>query len=366
MIDSPSGRGGLPEHHIIVRDVAATLVHHIWLILGVTGLIVALAAAYSYTRPMRYTAKSEVLVAPVLSALDTSSAKNTSADTETRVATSLAVADIAKKALSSPIDAARLANRVTADMSQGSLILSVSYTARTAAEAQAGANAFASAYLSYREQLASESVQQKSASLARRLQAVSAKIKQVNARIAAQPANRPAAADLQNQIVLLQGSYAALQNQLVAVSSLTTNAGQIIQAATAPKSPASPRHGFDLTLGVVIGLMLGAWLALLRDGHRRPIRYPDALEDVLGAPVLASIPKIRRGETGLVLDRAPGSHTAHAYRTLRAALLARCEGMEIKTILVTSADAGDGKTATATNLGAALARDRKAGCAGVG
>ena len=354
-MDPPSGTARWPQQHVVLRDVVAMLFRRKWLILGTTALIISLAAAYSYTRVETYSAKAEVLVSAVLRPLDSTDAKSTSAETETRVATSLAVAEIARAALSSPLEGDALAKHATADMSQGSLILSLSYSAETPDEAAKGANAFANAYLSYREGLAAHSVQQKSESLAGELRSVNETIKAINAKIASQSSNSQDIADLQSKVVVLQASSVALQNQLVAVSSLTTHAGEVIEAASPPTSPASPRHTLDLVVGAFIGLILAVMLALVLDGPRHPLRYPDALEDVIGAPVLASIPKVRRRRATAIVTGDPRSHAAHAYRTLRIALLARCSGSGIKTILVTSANAGDGKTATAANLAAALA-----------
>ena len=52
----------------------------------------------------------------------------------------------------------------------------------------------------------------------------------------------------------------------------------------------------------------------------------------------------------LVTIDEPRSPAAEAYRTLRTNLLAACKSAKVRTILVTGARQGEGKTTTAVNL----------------
>lgn len=54
---------------------------------------------------------------------------------------------------------------------------------------------------------------------------------------------------------------------------------------------------------------------------------------------------------------APGSVTAEQYRSIRARILQAANGHAVHTVLVTSAQRGDGKTQTAASLGLTMAQD---------
>lgn len=63
----------------------------------------------------------------------------------------------------------------------------------------------------------------------------------------------------------------------------------------------------------------------------------------------------RNGHASPVVARSPRSPAAEAYRTLRANLQFASLDRDVRTLLITSADQGDGKTTVAANLGVALA-----------
>ena len=56
---------------------------------------------------------------------------------------------------------------------------------------------------------------------------------------------------------------------------------------------------------------------------------------------------------------APGSPTAEQYRSIRARILQAANGHAVHTVLVTSAQGGDGKTQTAASLGLTMAQERE-------
>jgi len=67
----------------------------------------------------------------------------------------------------------------------------------------------------------------------------------------------------------------------------------------------------------------------------------------------------RNGHASPVVVRSPRSAAAEAYRALRTNLQFSSLDRELKTILVTSAGDGDGKTTVAANLGVAMAESGK-------
>jgi capsular exopolysaccharide synthesis family protein len=92
------------------------------------------------------------------------------------------------------------------------------------------------------------------------------------------------------------------------------------------------------------------------------IKSTEEVEKLFGAPVLGTIPldkfeKSRKRRLAIV--ESPGSSTAEAYRVLRNSLDFVNFQNDMKTILVTSAAPGEGKSTVASNLAAALSQAGK-------
>jgi succinoglycan biosynthesis transport protein ExoP len=134
-----------------------------------------------------------------------------------------------------------------------------------------------------------------------------------------------------------------------------TNLAETTQAATTladsapiPSAPARPRPRLYTAVAGILGLALGLGLAFLRERLDRRLRTLEDVETQFDVPVLARIP--RRG-------RSHYSQTAfqEASRILRTNLqFASPEGRP-RSIAVTSAREGEGKTTIAASLAVASA-----------
>lgn len=126
--------------------------------------------------------------------------------------------------------------------------------------------------------------------------------------------------------------------------------------------PTRPSPWLKMLLGLMTGLALGVAMALLREKMDQSISTPEDIEEMLLIPNLAVIP-----QASAYLEEAPRTNGgnsrfrsadepqgAEAFRILRTNLLFSQGGL--KTLVVTSAAPGEGKTMTAVNLAAALAR----------
>ena len=119
-----------------------------------------------------------------------------------------------------------------------------------------------------------------------------------------------------------------------------------------------------LILGTVIGLAVGAGIAVLLDHLIGAIHGPEEVAMVSGSAPLAAVGRIgaRNTTTGQVIDSrlvtvtAPRSASAEAFRTLRTNMRLMALEHELRTIVVTSAGAGEGKTLVSANLAVALAQ----------
>ena len=130
---------------------------------------------------------------------------------------------------------------------------------------------------------------------------------------------------------------------------------RVIDEARRPGTPVGPRTTTNVAGGIVVGLSVGAALAVLWEALDRTLKVPAQLAHATNAEVLGVVRRRRKANTIAPLDR-PGDSTAEAYRALRTAIRFTSADRPIRSILVTSPAAEDGKTTTAGNLAVALAR----------
>lgn len=106
-------------------------------------------------------------------------------------------------------------------------------------------------------------------------------------------------------------------------------------------------------LALLAGFAIGSGLALLLELTDRRVRDEDDLLTILPVPVLARSPIIpRRARRGTLSPSAMPPAVREAFRTLRVQL-ERQPGTH-RTIMLTSASSGDGKTTSAVNLALSL------------
>lgn len=176
---------------------------------------------------------------------------------------------------------------------------------------------------------------------------------------------------------------------------------RMVDQALVPGGPFRPSLRNNLTTGLLAGLLLGIGLVFLLDFLDRSVKSAEEVEQLLGLAVLAVIPDVtdkgsrygkgygygygyghsRRREAAKAaaaegkgqpqrwvekkspeasrVELAPHDHprqlVSEAYRSLRTALLL-ASAEELKVVTITSAEAGEGKTATVANLGVVMAQ----------
>lgn len=111
-------------------------------------------------------------------------------------------------------------------------------------------------------------------------------------------------------------------------------------------APSSPNYRLNLIVGAVLGLMLGVVVAFISNYFDTSIKSLEDAERMLGLPVLGVIPQ----DAGLLILQGGDSPDAEAYRILRTNIELKREMARATTIAVVSANAGEGKTTTLSNL----------------
>jgi capsular exopolysaccharide synthesis family protein len=156
------------------------------------------------------------------------------------------------------------------------------------------------------------------------------------------------------------------------VSATQTVSGYEMREVSSPSDGAqvAPVLTNSLLLGAVVGLLLGAGLALRAELADRSFHSPGDIRRHLGLPVLGHVPLIRTTEPAEVKPAAaldpllavflrPRSAEAEAVRGIRTQLLFSTHNRDHQVIQITSPNAGDGKTTLASNLAIALAKADK-------
>jgi len=138
---------------------------------------------------------------------------------------------------------------------------------------------------------------------------------------------------------------------------------RIIDSALVPKDPIRPRKKLNIILGAFLGMLIGMGLAFFFEFNDTRITNIEDIEKNISFKVLGSIPKIKNEHSHrsklpfkLLAELDPKSSSAEAFKTLRTNVLAAKNGSDIKTILVTSSNPGEGKSYIASNLGIATAQ----------
>lgn len=139
---------------------------------------------------------------------------------------------------------------------------------------------------------------------------------------------------------------------------------KVLDKARAPEEPLKPRLKLNLALGAFAGMLIGMTFAVaknyFKDTYLRLEEAVRQLDELPESPsllgVLPSIKKRGSYRLPLMVHDAPNSRTAEAFRVLQAKLPFLNPGASVKTILVTSATRGEGKSTISSNLAVALAQ----------
>jgi capsular exopolysaccharide synthesis family protein len=306
-----------------------------WLVLLIA--IVAAGGAYEFAKHKsnQYTATSALLF--VNSQLDQTLLHSTvitsSGDPSRDAATSQALLDLPTVAERVASDLHIGKGRVLSDISVGSdassNVVPISATDRNPRVAANIANDYVSQYITFR--------QQTERSLLTGAQQL------LQAELAATPS------DQRNT-----STYVSLVNEnhdLQLLAKLQTGDAQQVQTAQVPTSPSSPSPTSDALIGLILGLLLGIVLVTLLERGDRRIKTLAEVEDIYGLPVLGTISETRDMRLG-----SPNMLDQEAFRMLYAQLRYFDVDRDIKRVMISSADAGEGKSTVALNLTRAALR----------
>lgn len=182
--------------------------------------------------------------------------------------------------------------------------------------------------------------------------------------------------DLQRQLLNLQRDaqvngelYVSLLNseqQLQLVKEGKVGNVRVVDQAVQPERPIKPDRSLILLIAGVVGVILGAAVAILRDKMRQGIQDPSEIENRLGLDVFATIPhsplqtKLHQLATSnaagqhVLAETAPQDPAVESLRNLRTTLQFAMLNATNNIVLLTGPTPNIGKTFAVVNFAALL------------
>jgi succinoglycan biosynthesis transport protein ExoP len=183
----------------------------------------------------------------------------------------------------------------------------------------------------------------------------------------------------------LHDSFMQRYNLAVQQQSFAISDGRIITNAVPPSGPSWPRNMLMLAGAIILGSGLGGAIGLFREINDKRVRITRDLEDATGvdcvgilpteerrsqkasvaaAPTAAppsdpATPILKLNESKPIMSQAlqqPFGLVAETCRNVKVSIDVARMLRKIRTIGITSANPGEGKTATSSNIGFAIAR----------
>jgi succinoglycan biosynthesis transport protein ExoP len=297
--------------------------------------LLAGAAAYrvSSTRPKSYTATAVLAVASpdVLAQLNgevapiSTDVYDQDASTIAALVNQPAVRDETATALHRRLTPAQLSSALQVAVQNGTNLVDVSATAKSAGLAAAAANAAATTFLALRHLAQVEDNLNAQAQIRSQLQTLG-----------------PSNANSQEGALLDQRLRAVEARATVGTD---TSLAQSAEALSATTSPLPKR---DAIVGLLAGAILGLAIALTRAHFDDRIHDAREFRGLWDLPLIGSIPKTRQlGRTG---RSVPRTEIFDAFSLARTNLRHLHVGTRMTTLMVTSAVSGEGKTTSAWQL----------------
>jgi succinoglycan biosynthesis transport protein ExoP len=130
----------------------------------------------------------------------------------------------------------------------------------------------------------------------------------------------------------------------------------VVELAAMPTSPVKPQVLLNVVLGLIAGLVVAAGLVLLMEYLDDTVKSEQDVERVAGLTTLGMVARFgRRKSRQPVSGYGSRSPAAEAYRAIRTSVQFATMDRLGQVLLVTSPNAGDGKTTTAANLAVTMA-----------
>ena len=134
---------------------------------------------------------------------------------------------------------------------------------------------------------------------------------------------------------------------------------RVVQPAQSAQKPTRPNVLFNTGIGFSAGLLLGMLAALLFEQLDTRVRTPEELTQLLKLPVLATVWRSPSTVDANTINPQGRDPNVESYRILRTNVGFSSVDKPVRSLMVTSATPGDGKSTVAANLAIFLAKSGK-------
>lgn len=174
--------------------------------------------------------------------------------------------------------------------------------------------------------------------------------------------------DLERQLSATQTTYETLLTQLQeirVVENQTVGNVQVVSLAVVPKNPAGPNRKIFVVGGAFAGLLLSLAAAFILDLLDNSVKNVKEVKELFGYPLLGVIPLLKESETWdasapsyprVLVNQHANASLRDTYQMLQANLKFLQSDTELKTVVVTSSVATEGKSEVSANLAVAFAQ----------
>jgi capsular exopolysaccharide synthesis family protein len=353
-----------------------------WLWLLVLGTVLAGGIAFVVNRNTTpvYQASTTVLVTPgSAQALDSYNSLITSerlAQTYAQLLQSAPMLEETYRRLAIPEAGAPAGNAplrgfsVSAEPVQNTQLLRLAVTGTDPDLNAAAANTLVQVFIEWQAGIQQSRYADAEANLTAEMEQVQASVQETEAQIQALQAKGEGADQeqlnrLQDQLARYRNSYSALLSSYSQISLAEASSGDtiaVVSPAVRPTAPIRPRVMRNTLLAAVVGGMLATGVAFLVEYLDDTVKAPEDVQ-AAGLNVVAAVQRVSLNSKNpgreLFALNEPKALVSEAYRTLRTNLQFSSLDKPLRSLVVTSAVATEGKTTTAANLAIVMAQAGK-------
>ncbi|MBI5713666.1 MAG: polysaccharide biosynthesis tyrosine autokinase [Chloroflexi bacterium] len=353
-----------------LKQYALILWRWLWLIL--LGTVLAAVTAYVVSRLMTpvYAASSTLLInqAPSDKVSDYTAILTSErlARTYSQMLTGVPVLKEAITTLNLNTNATDLAKQITVTLVRDTQLIKVTVESEDPQIAMKLANLLPQIFSRQNSSYQVDRFADSKASLAKELDSLNVQIRQVQTAI--DRLGQPTSADGKTELARLQTEMAQYRQSVTTLlqsyenirlaEAQSTNDVVVVEPAETPIEPIRPRILINTALAAAVGMMLAVGIVFLIEYLDDSIRSPEQIHQLLQAPVVAAIAKMSTDSlrNGPIASVEPRSPVTEAFRGLRTSLQFTGVDKPIKTIIVTSAGASEGKSTVTANLAIVMAQ----------
>jgi polysaccharide biosynthesis transport protein len=354
----------LNASEVTLRDRLGVLRRRLGTILAVTGAAVAVAVGASAVQSPVYEADARLLLQPRATEDIFNQNANVRLDPARAVRNEIEV--LKSEAVRAAVrEAVGQAPTVSAAPVGDTDVVAVRARSGDPQVAARVANAYADSYIAFRRRQALEDLEVAGREVREKVDDLARQIDAIDAEVAAAPAPerdvlRASRTPERQALVSTQALFRQRLDQIQVETSLKSGGAQVVAQARPPERPVSPRPARNGALALVLGGGLGICVAFLRDHLDDTLKTKEDLEGASGGlPTVGLVPQVASAKgaaPAIVSLEQPSSPAAEAYRTLRTSLQFLSLDRPVRTLMLTSPNAGEGKTTTIANLGVVFAR----------